>query len=125
MAFEHLLTGVVEAAEALQRSGLGDKTTANLKASAHDCLRLALLTGLSELVAPALYERFAAMRNAAETAGHPQGSPTSLYERFVAEMKAGGFRQLFDEKPVLLRLIIGLLRPTSRYARQATSAASA
>src|SRR5262245_49820647 len=105
VAFEHLLTGVVESAAALQRSGFGDKTTANLNASAYDCLRRALFTGLSELVAPALYERFAAMRNAAETSGHRQNSRTSLYEKFVAEMKAGGFRQLFDEKPVLLRLI--------------------
>src|SRR5262249_13536517 len=29
VAFEHLLTGVVEAAEALQQSGLSEKTTAN------------------------------------------------------------------------------------------------
>jgi type 2 lantibiotic biosynthesis protein LanM len=118
VAFEHLLTGVVEAAEARQRSGLGDKTTANLKASAHDCLRLALLTGLSELVAPALYERFAEMRNAAETAGHRQGSPTSLYEKFVAEMKAGGFRQMFDDKPVLLRLISTIIRQWVETSRE-------
>jgi type 2 lantibiotic biosynthesis protein LanM len=118
VAFEHLLTGVVEAAEAMQQSGLGDKTTANLKASAHDCLRLALLTGLSELIAPALYERFAATRNAAETAGHLQGSPTSLYEKFVAEMKAGGFRQLFDGKPVLLRLISTIVRQWIETSRE-------
>ena len=43
VAFEHLLTGLVERAAALLQSGLGDKTTANLKASAYDCLRRALL----------------------------------------------------------------------------------
>src|SRR5262245_22307417 len=110
VAFEHLLTGVVESAEGLQQSGLSDKTTANLKGSAYDCLGRTLLVGLSELVAPALYERFAAMRDAAETAGRRSDSPTSLYEKFVAEMKGGGFRQLFDEKPVLLRLISTVVR---------------
>jgi len=110
VAFEHLLTGVVESAEALQQSGLGDKTTSNLKASAYDCLRRALLTGLSELIAPALYERFAAMRDGAETAGRRPDSPTSLYEKFIAEMKTGGFRQLFEGKPVLLRLISTIVR---------------
>jgi len=118
VAFEHLLTGVVENAEALQQSGLADKTTANLKASAYDCLRRVLLTELSELTAPALYERFAAMRDAAETAGRRQDSPTSLYEKFVAEMRAGGFRQLFDEKPVLLRLISTIVRQWVETSRE-------
>ena len=58
VAFEHLLAGVVESAEALLQSGLGDKAAAYLKAAAYDCLRRALLAELSELVAPALYERF-------------------------------------------------------------------
>src|SRR6188768_127325 len=53
VAFEHLLAGVVERAAALLQSGLGDKTAANLKPPAYDCLRGALLTELSELAAPA------------------------------------------------------------------------
>jgi type 2 lantibiotic biosynthesis protein LanM len=118
VAFEHLLTGVVESAEALQQSGLGDKATANLKASAYDCLRRALFTGLSELVAPALYERFAAMRDAAESGGRRPESPTALYEKFIAEMKAGGFRQLFDQKPVLLRLISTIVRQWIETSRE-------
>jgi type 2 lantibiotic biosynthesis protein LanM len=118
VAFEHLLTGVVESAEALQQSGLGDKTAASLKASAYNCLRHALLTALSELAAPPLYERFAAMRDAAGTAGHRPASPTSLYEKFVAETKAGGFRQLFDEKPVLLRLISTIVRQWIETSRE-------
>jgi type 2 lantibiotic biosynthesis protein LanM len=109
-AFEHLLIGVVGSAEALLYSGLGDKATANLKASAYDCLRRALLTELSDLVAPALYERFSAMRNAAETGGLRQGARTALYEKFVTEMESSGFRQLFEEKPVLLRLISTIVR---------------
>jgi type 2 lantibiotic biosynthesis protein LanM len=118
VAFEHLLAGLVESAEAQLRSGLGDKTAANLKASAYDCLRRALLTALSELAAPAFYERFTAMRNAAETAGLRQDSRTSLYEKFVAEMRAGGFRQLFEEKPVLLRLISTVVRQWVETSRE-------
>ena len=118
VAFEHLLAGVVASAEELLQSGLGAKTTANLKASAHDCLRRALLTGLSELAAPAFYERFAAMRNAAETAGLRRDSRTSLYEKFVAGMRAGGFRQLFEEKPVLLRLVSTIVRQWIETSRE-------
>lgn len=118
VAFEHLLVGVVERAAALQQSGLDDKAAANLQAPAYDCLRRALLTELSELVAPAFYERFAAMRNAAETAGLRQDARTSLYEKFVAEMKVGGFRQLFEEKPVLLRLISTIVRQWVETSRE-------
>jgi class II lanthipeptide synthase len=118
VAFEHLLAGLVESAEAQLRSGLGDKTTANLKASAYDCLRRALLTALAELAAPAFYERFTAMRNAAETAGLRQDSRTSLYEKFVAEMRAGGLRQLSEAKPVLLRLITTVVRQWAETSRE-------
>jgi type 2 lantibiotic biosynthesis protein LanM len=118
VAFEHLLAGLVESAEAQLRSGLRDKTTANLKPSAYDCMRRALLTALSELVAPAFYERFTVMRNAAETVGRPQDSRTSLYEKFVAEMRAGGLRRLFEEKPVLLRLISTVVRQWIETSRE-------
>jgi class II lanthipeptide synthase len=118
VAFEHLLAGLVESAEAQLRTGLGDKTTANLRGSAYDCLRRALLTALSELAAPAFYERFTAMRSAAETAELRQDSRTSLYEKFVAEMRAGGFRQLFEEKPVLLRLISTIIRQWIETSRE-------
>jgi type 2 lantibiotic biosynthesis protein LanM len=118
VAFEHLLAGVVERAAALLQSGLGDKTAANLNAPAYDCLRRALLTEISELVAPAFYERFAAMRNAAGTAGLRQDTRTSLYEKFVAEMKVGGLQQLFEEKPVLLRLISTVVRQWVETSRE-------
>src|SRR4029079_19488379 len=90
----------------------------NLNAPAYDCLQRALLTELSELAAPAFYERFAAMRNAAGTAGLRQDARTSLYEKFVAEMTAAGFRQLFEEKPVLLRLISAVVRQWVETSRE-------
>ncbi|HET7910727.1 MAG TPA: DUF4135 domain-containing protein, partial [Pseudolabrys sp.] len=121
VAFEHLLAGVVENAEALLRSGVSDKATANLTASAHDCLRRALLVELSELAAPAFYERFSAMRDAAETvetAGLRQHSQASLYEKFVADMRTDGFRQLFEQKPVLLRLLSTIVRQWIETSRE-------
>ena len=118
VAFEHLLAGLVERAAALLQSGLGDKTAANLKTPAYDCLRRALLAELSELAAPAFYERFAAMRNAAETAGLRKNARVSLYEKFVSEMKLGGLRQLFEEKPVLLRLIGTIVRQWIETSRE-------
>ena len=42
------------------------------------------------------------------SAAQPAG--TALYERFVADMKSGGFRALFNDKPVLLRLIATVTR---------------
>jgi len=118
VAFEHLLARLVGRAAALLQSGLGDKAAANLKASAYDGLQRALLADLSELAAPAFYERFAAMRNAAETAGLRQDAPTSLYEKFVSEMKLTGLRQLFEEKPVLLRLISTIVRQWIETSRE-------
>jgi type 2 lantibiotic biosynthesis protein LanM len=118
VAFEHLLAALVENVEGLLRSKLGDEACAHLTASAYDCLRRALLAELSDLTAPAFYERFTAMRSAAETAGLRRDSPTSLYEKFVAEMQAGGLRQLFEDKPVLLRLISTVVRQWIEASRE-------
>jgi hypothetical protein len=110
--FEQLLRPMVEEAETRlwgeDRTGLRGHFTD----SGHACLRLMLLDQLSDLCAPPLYERFAAMRSAADT-GHrtvDRQAGASLYDRFVADMKSGGFRDLFEEKPVLLRLISTLVR---------------
>ena len=43
---------------------------------------------------------------------------TALYEKFVSEMKAGGLRQLFEEKPVLLRLISTIVRQWIETSRE-------
>ena len=64
--------------------------------SARDDLRGLLIGRLCGLCAPVLYERFA------QSSAH--------YDAFVAEMKAGGLIRLFDEKPVLLRLVASLTR---------------
>lgn len=95
--FEQLFAPALEQAAALLWSDLEAAVSANLTAKAGACLRETLLGELSSLCAPALYERFSKARAAG-------------YGRFVDDMKAGGFRELFEGKPVLLRLIACLTR---------------
>ncbi len=113
-AFEHLFTPVVEQAEALLWSDINARVFDNLNESARACLRFSLLKELSSLSTPAIYERFVLARKASGTppaAAKPQQEAgTSRYDQFVAEMKAGGFRRLFEDKPVLLRLIASVTR---------------
>jgi type 2 lantibiotic biosynthesis protein LanM len=99
LPFEQLFAPVVIQAEALARSGLGSAAL-NLTDTGRASLRLLLLRALSDLAVAALYERFAKARQDAATP----------YGEFVADMKAGGFRRLFDDKPVLLRLMAVLTR---------------
>jgi len=96
-AFEHLFVPVVRQADTLLWSGLNARASGNLSESARAYLRHALLRELSGVATPALYERFSKAREAG-------------YAHFVAAMQAGGFRQLFEDKPVLLRLLATLTR---------------
>ena len=112
-AFEHLFTPVIAQAEELLWTGIGAGAFGNLNESARAGLRHSLLKGLSGLCAAALYERFDKARKAGApspaAANAPHGAG-ARYEEFVAAMKAGGFRRLFEDKPVLLRLIAALTR---------------
>jgi type 2 lantibiotic biosynthesis protein LanM len=113
-AFEDLLAPAVGQAEARLWKGIDAAAFDNLTESARACLRHSLLGELSSLCAPAIYDLFAKARKAAamppEAAKPQQGTGRSNYDRFVADMKAGGFRHLFDEKPVLLRLMATVTR---------------
>jgi type 2 lantibiotic biosynthesis protein LanM len=112
-AFEHLLLPVVERAESVLWTGLSAPALENFTESARAKFSLMLLNGLSDLCAPALYERFAEARHGAISpdALSPYRTVRTLhYDQFVADMKGGGLRRLFEEKPVLLRLIAMLTR---------------
>lgn len=113
--FEHLFKPLVEEAAERLWSGL-DQRTDDLTGSARAGLRHSLLRELCNLCAPAIYERFASARNAGEAPKHTHG--TARYDRFVADMKAGGFRHLFEEKPVLLRLIAVMTRQWIETSRE-------
>jgi type 2 lantibiotic biosynthesis protein LanM len=113
-AFEHLLAPAVEHAEALLWASTDVRAAGILDESALACLRLSLLKELSGLLAPAIYERFVKARKAsappADAAEPRRADSMSQYDQFVAEMKAGGFRRLFEDKPVLLRLTASITR---------------
>ena len=109
VAFEQLLLPVVEQAAARLWQGVGARAVASLDHAARSCLALTLLKELSALSAPALYAGFAKARSAGTTAG---------YADFVAAMKAGGLRRLFEDKPVLLRLIATLTRQWIETSRE-------
>jgi type 2 lantibiotic biosynthesis protein LanM len=113
-AFEQLFTSVVEQADTRLWSGLDARVGDNLNEAARASLRLSLLRELSNLGMAALYERFAKARNASspqhDAADPAQHNGTSRYDHFVADMKAGGWRRLFEDKPVLLRLLATMTR---------------
>ncbi len=113
-AFEHLFVPVVQQAESLLRQDVAATTLSNLGDSAWASLRRSLLKELCNLCAPAIYERFTKAR---KNVGGKSITPnfecdglTASYDQFIAEMKAGGFRRLFEEKPVLLRLFAVITR---------------
>ena len=100
---------LVREAERLLWSDIAVRAFERLNESARAYLRQSLLKQLSDLCAPAIYERFDKAGRVGETPANASapdnGVSRSLYKRFVAEMKAAGFRRLFRDKPVLLRLI--------------------
>jgi type 2 lantibiotic biosynthesis protein LanM len=111
-AFQEILAPVAQDAEKILESQVSAAALGALTNQARSYLRHALLKNLSALCAPALYERFAAARKAASgsaSEAEPDKS-TAAYDRFIAGMKARGLRELFEEKPVLLRLIATLTR---------------
>lgn len=107
-AFEHLFVEVAQKAEERLWRDLDEPISRDLTHTARACLRLSLLKKLSELCTPAIYERFCEHRNAARVSPNrvkPPAGATSIYDQFILEMKAAGFRRLFEAKPVLLRLL--------------------
>ena len=113
-AFEQLFTPLVRQARQTLWSDLGARALDNLTEPARACLSQSLLKDLSDLAAPAVYERFAAARKNRDTArvsanpGH--NLSTTHYDQFIAEMRATGFQRLFEDKPVLLRLLAVVVR---------------
>jgi type 2 lantibiotic biosynthesis protein LanM len=106
-AFEHLFVPAVEQAETLLWAGIEPGAIGKFSEAARASMRKALLKEMSGLATPAIYERFVQMRKSGET---PPGAGTARYGQFVADMKSGGFRRLFEDKPVLLRLMATIAR---------------
>jgi type 2 lantibiotic biosynthesis protein LanM len=105
--FEDLFTALIERAEALVWSGVDTGACNCSDERARASLQHMFLAVLCELCAPALYERFAKSRDLDKFA---QAPGTARYREFIADLRSGGLRQLFEQKPVLLRLIAVLTR---------------
>ena len=111
-AFEHLFAPLIEQAEARLWAGIDHRVFANLAESARADLRHGLLVELTELCAPPLYQRFVRARTRAVARGCSAQchGGSAQYQRFIADMKSRALRQLFEEKPVLPRLIATITR---------------
>jgi type 2 lantibiotic biosynthesis protein LanM len=107
--FEDLFSALIERAEARVWSGVDASICSDFAETAREALRHMLLATLCELCAPALYEVFAKARDLDKPVAAPTPG-TARYHQFIAELKAGGSRRLFEQKPVLLRLIAVLTR---------------
>jgi type 2 lantibiotic biosynthesis protein LanM len=121
-AFEELFASLVAQADIRLWSGLDARIGDNLNEAARASLRLALLRELSSLGTAALYERFAKARNAGsprhDAAAPAQHNGSAIYHRFVGDMQAGGWRRLFEDKPVLLRLLAIVTRQWIETSRE-------
>lgn len=106
--FGQLFERLARDAEERLRGGLDEDVFAIVTPDAFTSLRMLLLEAISGLLAPALYERFADMRRAADAASSARYD--RQYHAFVAAMRGGGLARLFDERPVLLRLTCVLVR---------------
>lgn len=99
VAFAPLLAPLVSEAQTRLWSIAEPKALDTLTHSGHADLYATLLSELSDLATPALFERFTDAR------GRGVG-----YSEFVSDMKGEGFHRLFDDKPVLLRLMTSVTR---------------
>lgn len=104
--FVQLLAPVVTEAEKILRSAPNCQLT-HINETAIDDLRRTLMNELCTLSAPPIYEKFSDARKGAVSS---KPTPTFSYNGFIAGMKGGGLRHLFEEKPVLLRLIAVIAR---------------
>ena len=117
--FDDLFAPVVEQAEARLWASVTAPIAESLSSSARACLRQLLVKALCDLCAAALYERFAEARRASAAAAGPEGgAATSIYDQFAADMRHGGFRRLFEDKPVLLRLLASTTRQWRATSRE-------
>ena len=95
------------------RASRNGRLTTSTRPHALVCARRCSRT-LSRLSTPTIYERFAEARKASairnDSATPRQAAGTSRYDQFITDMKNGGFRRLFEDKPVLLRLIATVTR---------------
>jgi type 2 lantibiotic biosynthesis protein LanM len=114
--FEGLFENMLDEAEHLVYSDINDTELEFISAQAKLDLRYMLLEKVSELCAQAIFEAFNNYSYGTGIYNDLAKSETSnlissvKYDSFLAMMRSNGFDHLFDEKPVLLRLISTITR---------------
>ena len=110
--FEHLFIPCVEAANGLLWSGIDVAISRSIGETARAAMYNSLLEQLCTLAAPALYEcfQYALKRSYDVSESLVLRRKDAQYDRFISTMKKGGLRQLFRERPILLRLIATVIR---------------
>ncbi len=121
-AFEHLYRPLLDAAERRLCAAADAATLAILSDAARACLRRTLLKQMSDLSALAVYDLFVKQcgpsASSSKADKHHQAPGTASYRQFIADMRADGFRRLFKDKPVLLRLMATITRQWLETSRE-------
>ena len=107
--FQDLFTALIEEAEERAWSGVDASACAHFEDRSRASLRQMLLAPLCELCVPVLYALFAKFRDPDRSAA-TQAPGRARYSEFVAQFRSGDSRELFEQKPVLLRLIAVVTR---------------
>ncbi len=113
IAFEELFVSVAQKAHAHLEMNISKDIYCDISQSVHAELHLTLVRQLSDLFAEVLYEKFSEVRDCRglKMAGNELSDNKAYqYEDFIKNMRRCGFRDLFREKPVLLRLAATLTR---------------
>ncbi len=118
--FAALYLPLVAAAAARLRAELDPAAIARLADEAWNALCDHLLKAIAEFMAPAVYERFAQARDAgaSDAPADDKLATSRHYVRFAAAMAASGFRRLFEDRPVLLRLLAVMTRQWIETSRE-------
>ncbi|MBY3151376.1 type 2 lantipeptide synthetase LanM [Rhizobium laguerreae] len=111
VAFQDLFLELAEEAHSRLWYGVDPAVHDLLAPTAHCCIRRRLLQLLSDLAAPTLFGWFEKLRRNRAGDESPSADDGTLYGAFVAKMtRGGGFREVFEDSPVLLRLIAVVTR---------------
>jgi len=114
LPFEGIFLTLAARAEALVDDEISADVRRHFSQSARRDLRHALLSQLTNLAAPIIYNRF--VESLRTASAHESVLPSSedvsthLFEKFLSELDSGGLHSIFEEVPVLLRLISVITR---------------
>ncbi len=113
LPFQDLFLTCVEQAIQEATSGLSSNPSKHFSEDGFLSLQAILLKQITDLSSPVIFSLFI-KHIKAEAASNPQlmieASETDIYSAFIRQLQDQGLKQLFLEKPVLLRLLASIIR---------------